>query len=89
LNLTLELHVPCHQPLEHLMSMVSHWHKIYICDEKEINITIKQAIDETYMVNSAESRFNNKLFKHNNIEIKCFNSFPITRYAGPASEVRN
>ena len=58
------------------MSMASHLHKKYVCDEKETEITIETAIDKVYL---GEERFSNK-FNHNNIELKCFNPFPLENY---------
>jgi bifunctional DNA-binding transcriptional regulator/antitoxin component of YhaV-PrlF toxin-antitoxin module len=66
------------------MSMASHLHKTYICDENETNITIKEAINKVYM-NKFNKRFNSKLLNtnanaNNNIELKCFNPFPLENY---------
>ncbi|OEU23493.1 hypothetical protein FRACYDRAFT_233662 [Fragilariopsis cylindrus CCMP1102] len=83
--LTLELHVPCREPLQHLMSMASHFNKKYVCDEQEINITIPQAIDTVYMKQFGDSRFSTTLLlnnsdNNNNIDLKCFNPFPLENY---------
>jgi hypothetical protein len=77
-TLTLELHVPCREPLQHLMSMASHHSKIYECDENETNITIEKAIDEVYMIFAEKERFNNLI--KTNVELKCFHSFPMENY---------
>jgi bifunctional DNA-binding transcriptional regulator/antitoxin component of YhaV-PrlF toxin-antitoxin module len=92
-NITLELHVPCREPLQHLMSMASHFHKKYICDENETKITIEKAIHKVYMNHLGDMRFSNKLLNtnananenananaNNNIELKCFNPFPLENY---------
>jgi hypothetical protein len=83
--LTLELHVPCREPLQHLMSMASHFNKKYVCDEQELNITIPQAIDTVYMKEFGDSRFSTTLLlnssdNNNNIDLKCFNPFPLENY---------
>ena len=59
-NITLELHVPCREPLQHLMSMASHFHKKYICDENETKITIEKAIHKVYMNHLGDMRFSSE-----------------------------
>ena len=78
-TLTLELHVPCREPIQHLMSMASHFNKKYECDENETKITIQKAIDNVYMKRLGDKRFSNK-FTNNNIELKCFTPFPLENY---------
>jgi hypothetical protein len=96
-NITLELHVPCREPLQHLMSMASHFHKKYICDENETKITIEKAIHKVYMNHLGDMRFSNKLLNtnanenananaNNNIELKCFNPFPLENYINYMSD---
>jgi hypothetical protein len=90
-NLTLELHVPCREPISHLMSMANHMRRTYVCDKNETNINIiKKSVDNVYMmpIKLSDQRFSNNLFinNNNNIELKCFNSFPMENYINYMSD---
>merc|ERR1712161_26460 len=67
-NMTLELHVPCRDPLEHLMSMANHLGIKYRCDDEVFETTgddnssnIEKSVHSAYMDRLGDKRFSNEL----------------------------
>jgi len=90
-NMTLELHVPCRDPLEHLMSMANHLGIKYRCDDEVFETTgddnssnIEKSVHSAYMDRLGDKRFSNELLwnqkTNHHIELKCFTPFPLQSY---------
>jgi hypothetical protein len=75
-GLELELHVPCREPLSHLMSMFNFFGKTFDCNSTDLKEHIQKSI-KSYMV---IDRFDFTLATHPNITTKCFDPVPPTRY---------
>eukprot|EP00594_Rhizosolenia_setigera_P010635 CAMPEP_0178953752 /NCGR_PEP_ID=MMETSP0789-20121207/8594_1 /TAXON_ID=3005 /ORGANISM="Rhizosolenia setigera, Strain CCMP 1694" /LENGTH=248 /DNA_ID=CAMNT_0020635047 /DNA_START=233 /DNA_END=979 /DNA_ORIENTATION=+ len=72
--LPLELHVPCRDPLSHLMSMCNYKKHIFDCDAADFKEEINHCL-------VAMSRFDKVAFEQNpDIELKCFEATPIEPY---------
>ncbi|KAG7345128.1 hypothetical protein IV203_032659 [Nitzschia inconspicua] len=69
----LELHVPCRDPVDWLMSMCNHQSKKYNCSP---DITVEHAVQECLM---EMNRFLNIPLR-NNMHLKCFNPIPTEPY---------
>lgn len=69
----MELHVPCREPLDHLMSQCNRKGKKFICNAKEINHEVSKCAMHF-------DRFSMKLQKYNNITLRCFDPLPPSRY---------
>lgn len=68
----LELHVPCRDPVDWLMSMCNHQNKNYNCNAE----TVKQGVEEClFQMNRFQDISLNK-----NIHLKCFDPIPIESY---------
>jgi len=85
-NLILELHVPCRDPIDHLMSMANYEGRVvkrvvFDCTGVETNDTLLETeIERAYF---DMNRFNSQLVsqqKKNNIRLKCFQSIPVKPY---------
>lgn len=77
LNLTLELHVPCRDPLEHLMSMCNHNRRKFNCDAADLESEFVRCtnVQEDFM-----KRFSLEMKDLPNTSLKCFNPIPIEPY---------
>jgi len=69
----LELHLPCRDPIDHLMSQCNYLMRTFDC--KNVNITrqVERCILET-------NSYGDSLGLHKNITLKCFNPIPIEPY---------
>jgi hypothetical protein len=76
---SLELHVPCRDPLTHLMSQCNHKEMIFNCTTDNLPVEINKCLLQT-------NRFSRDLEKLNNTNIKCFNPIPIEPYLEYMSE---
>jgi len=63
----LELHVPCRDPISHLLSMCNHRQLKFTCEPTNFTKQVDNCI-------SGRSRFSFQELKHPNIHLKCFNS---------------
>lgn len=81
-NLTLELHVPCRDPIEHLLSACNHRGKTFECpdinDEEALASEVTKCLWSK--AGSRRPRFDPILKSQPNIRLKCFPSFPINNY---------
>lgn len=68
-NLSLELHVPCRDPVEHLMSMCNHRYLTFSCEKADFPEKQIQNIRECLMF---QARYSENLRKHPNMSVKCF-----------------
>jgi hypothetical protein len=68
----LELHVPCRDPVDWLMSMCNHRRKRYNCNA----VSVEQAVNQCLL---AMDRFE-AIPLHDNTHLKCFNPIPIEPY---------
>jgi len=71
----MELHVPCRDPIDHLLSMCNHRQKPFVCvdDRDKLMKQISEAAMEL-------TRFGNPLLHYPHLSVKCFPAFPIQRY---------
>jgi hypothetical protein len=63
----LELHVPCRDPVGHLMSMCRHYEKEFDCNTQDVGKEIKNCLSGLL------SRFSPRLLTWPGIHLKCFN----------------
>jgi hypothetical protein len=70
---SLELHVPCRDPLKHLMSQCNHRSKHFNCTAENLPHEISNCM-------LVISRFSRALEKQKNIDLKCFNPIPMEPY---------
>ena len=71
--LKLELHVPCRDPLSHLMSQCNHRKKKIDCTSTNIVAEVKKCL-------LGMSRYDDALKQLENVHLKCFNPIPIDSY---------
>jgi hypothetical protein len=76
LDVGLELHVPCRDELNHLMSMYNFQGKTFDCNAPNLKTHIRDSIPGIM----ARKRFSLPLLSHPNITLKCFDPVPPTRY---------
>jgi hypothetical protein len=76
---SLELHVPCRDPLIHLMSQCNHQRSHFNCTTDDLPHEISKCM-------IGISRFSRALEKQQNINLKCFNPIPIDPYLEYMSE---
>jgi len=69
----MELHVPCREPLDSLMSQANFRMKTFICNASNLEAEIDRHV--LYL-----DRFQDTLENSPNITVKCFNPFPVHRY---------
>ena len=69
----MELHLPCREPLSHLMSQCNYKKVAFDCNAKNLELEISRCI-------LGERRFKPELTRHENITVKCFDPMPPTRY---------
>jgi hypothetical protein len=72
-SLPLELHVPCRDPLIHLMSQCNHEQRLFNCTTDDLRHEISKCLIQL-------SRFSRALGKQQNTNLKCFNPIPIEPY---------
>lgn len=72
-NFTVEMHVPCRDPLKHLMSMTNHQKTTFDCNATDL----EQEVDRCIMT---PNRFNNKLLQTDGLTLRCFDAMPPDRY---------
>ncbi len=65
-GIPMELHVPCRDRIDHLMSQCNYLERQLKCDESEENFI--KSVDKCFVF--LESRFNHELAKH--FQLKCF-----------------
>ena len=76
----LELHVPCRDPIDHLLSMFNHKRKVFRCD---IDSVLQLKAHMFHM-----KRFSKQLASIKNIHLKCFNSnVTFTKYMKYAERI--
>lgn len=69
-NMTMELHVPCRDPIDHLMSQCNHYGRKFKCGE---NITLDNIIYQTRKCyQGMMRRFSYFLKRGDNINLKCY-----------------
>jgi len=78
-NLTLELHVPCREPIDHLMSIANHIGRKFKCHELENKEKLKKSVKVAY-AQTFDKRFSNELNQTSHLQLKCFNIFPFKSY---------
>jgi hypothetical protein len=76
---SLQLHVPCRDPLVHLMSQCNYKNKIFNCSADDLHAEINKCL-------IYQQRFSRELETLNNANIKCFNPIPIEPYLEYMSE---
>lgn len=65
-NTTMELHVPCRDPISHLMSMCNHRMKIFDCKNPDYRAEAKKCFVDV------KNRFSRKLLYMKNTDIRCY-----------------
>jgi hypothetical protein len=70
---SLELHVPCRDPLAHLMSQCNYNNRRFNCTTDDLPVEIKNCLVKN-------TRFSRNLEKLQNTNVKCFNPIPIQPY---------
>ena len=77
----LELHIPCREPLNHLLSQCNHRGIEFECDERWMEKSLEEQVDECLLM---PERFDLGLVVANdnktNWTVKCFNPLPIEPY---------
>merc|ERR1719491_314469 len=81
-NMTLELHVPCRDPLDHLMSIANYKGNKYNCNNKNIEESILSALkgSEKFDQRFSKELVWNQQTNNHHIELKCFDAFPLEAY---------
>mmetsp|Transcript_23330 Transcript_23330/g.64729 ORF Transcript_23330/g.64729 Transcript_23330/m.64729 type:complete len:323 (+) Transcript_23330:255-1223(+) len=92
-NMKLELHVPCRDPVDHLLSLCNHRGKTFQCpdinDEEAIAHEIKNCLwihhgtlgEKPKQRLVRRARYDPKLKTHSeHLDVKCFQNFPIENY---------
>ena len=69
----MELHVPCRDPLEHLMSQCNFERHLFRCDASDLEKEVNNCV-------IYQRRFSSKLQEDPNIDLKCFDSVPADKY---------
>ena len=64
-NIPIELHVPCRDPIDHLMSQCNHAGRRFNCSSIDL-------LEETKSCLVAMDRFNNTLLTVENMSVKCY-----------------
>ena len=86
-NLKLEVHIPCREPIDHLMSIANHIHKKFKCADINNNKKLEKSVKRSY-VKLYSRRINNEFLKkvstnstkETNLQLKCFNYHSILDY---------
>lgn len=69
----LELHVPCRDPLEHLMSQCNHRYHKFNCGAKNLRDEVKRCLLDP-------ERFDAQLARLDKVSLKCFSAVPMEPY---------
>jgi hypothetical protein len=69
----LELHVPCRDPLKHLMSQCNHRHVVFNCEAHNLEHEVEKCLTRF-------ERFSTDLLQVPDLTLKCFNPIPIQPY---------
>lgn len=69
----MEMHVPCRDPLSHLMSQCNMGRKVFHCNATDLKAEIGNCLMN-------QNRFNPNLGRKNNTVVKCFDPLPPSRY---------
>ena len=72
-NFTVEMHVPCRDPLEHLMSICNHWGKTFDCTTENMEEEVQQCM-------VLQGRFGKELLAIDGLTLHCFDPIPVNRY---------
>lgn len=75
----LELHVPCRDALDHLMSSCNHQGKTFNCDASD-DANLAQQVRTCVNPRLTNTRFKPWLAEHPNITLQCFQPFPVSSY---------
>jgi len=69
LNRPIELHVPCRDPIDHIMSMCNYWHKKIDCSvsNEELRVQVDRCL-------AFVNRFSPDMASSRNFSMKCFSS---------------
>jgi len=75
-DIPMELHVPCRDPIDHLLSMCNHNHIQFSCegDKQQLSDQIESCSLHV------DYRFDASLLKKPYLSAKCFPAFPVERY---------
>jgi len=72
---TMELHVPCRDPIDHLLSQCNERHREFYC-----GTNIRNSVEHCLLSASVSDRFSNNLKTMKGITLKCFNPVPVEDY---------
>jgi len=72
---TMELHVPCRDPIDHLLSQCNQRRREFNCDTN-----IRNSVEHCLLRAAVSDRFSKKLKTMEGITLKCFNPVPIDDY---------
>ncbi|KAL3931557.1 MAG: hypothetical protein SGBAC_011253 [Bacillariaceae sp.] len=70
----LEFHVPCREPISHLLSACNYLEITFDCESQDLMAEIEACNLGT------DVRFSSKLLNYSNGPLKCFDPFPLDRY---------
>lgn len=79
-DFTVEMHVPCREPVDHLMSNCNFQGKNFDCTATDLEEEVKQCLAAASQRNWFLSRFSKKLLKVDGLTLQCFNPMPPNRY---------
>ena len=74
-NMTLELHVPCRDPLEHLMSMCNMNRRSFDCEASDLEHEFLLCANREW-----QNRFSIEMLNLSHTAVKCFNPIPVDPY---------
>ncbi|KAL3816728.1 hypothetical protein ACHAXA_002214 [Cyclostephanos tholiformis] len=69
----LELHVPCREPIGHLMSQCNHLNRNFQCKDANLTKAVRSCLLDI-------GRYSDSMGLHENITVKCFDPIPIENY---------
>ena len=81
-NLTLELHVPCREPLDHFMSIANFLNRKFDCheieDDEKLNKHVEEALFKSFS-NRLTNEFIEKFYSNqiSSLQVRYFNYFPL------------
>lgn len=78
--LTLELHLPCREPVDHLMSMCNFLHKKFDCHAASQSDAPKALEQQVKPCLVHEERFDRALLQQESFSVKCFDAHQVTGY---------
>lgn len=74
-DLPIELHVPCPDPLTHLMEQCHHQHNHFDCEASDLSGEVEKCLEP-----SIDKRFQDNLVQNPYMTLKCFDPALVTRY---------